>query len=244
MKKTVLITGASRGIGKATAILFAKYGYNVAVNYKNSHNEAQEIMKHMAKNGYSCAAFKADVSIKEQAQDLVLQTINHFGSIDVIVNNAGIAQTKLFTDITEQDWDNMFDVNVKGMFFVLQSALPYLISKKSGKIINVSSMWGISGSSCETHYSASKAAVIGLTKSLAKELGPSNINVNCVCPGVIKTDMLNEYTQDELKELENQTPLNRLGTPEDVAKSIYFLASSDADFITGQVLSVDGGFII
>lgn len=244
MKRTVLITGASRGIGRATAILFAKCGYNVSINYNKSHNDAQELMKCMIKNGYSCAAFKADISKKEQVQELVLQTYNHFGSLDVIINNAGIAQTKLFTDISEQDWDNMFDVNVKSMYFVLQSALPYLISQKRGKIINVSSIWGISGSSCETHYSASKAAIIGLTKSLAKELGPSNITVNCVCPGVIKTDMLNEYTQDELKELEDKTPLNRLGNPEDVAKSIYFLASNDADFITGQVLSVDGGFII
>ena len=244
MKKTVLITGASRGIGRAAAILFAKNGYNVSVNYNNSHNDAQELMKFMVKNGHSCAAFKADVSKKEQAKDLVLQTVNYFGSLDIIVNNAGIAQTKLFTDITENDWDNMFDVNVKGIYFVLHSALPYLISQKSGKVINVSSMWGISGASCEVHYSASKAAVIGLTKSLAKELAPSNITVNCICPGVIKTDMLKEYSADEIKALEDKTPLNRLGTPEDVAKSIYFLASNDADFITGQVLSVDGGFIL
>ncbi|HEY8390712.1 MAG TPA: SDR family oxidoreductase [Clostridia bacterium] len=244
MRKTVLITGASRGIGRATAILFAQKGYNVSINYNNSHQEAQELMKYMIKNGFNAVAFKADVSKKEQAKDLVSQTIEHFKSLDVIVNNAGIAQSKLFTDITEQDWDNMFDVNAKGIYFILHSALPYLISQKSGKIINVSSIWGISGASCETHYSASKAAVIGLTKALAKELAPSNITVNCVCPGVIKTDMLNEYTDEDLKALSDRTPLNRLGTPEDIAKSIYFLASDDSDYITGQVLTVDGGFIL
>ena len=244
MKKTVLITGASRGIGRATAIQFAKRGYNVSINYNNSHDEAQALMKLMIKEGYSCAAFKADISQKEQAQNLVLQTIDHFGSLDIVINNAGIAQSKLFMDITEQDWDNMFDVNVKGIYFILQSALPYMVSNKSGKIINVSSIWGICGASCETHYSASKSAVIGLTKALAKELGPSNITVNCVCPGVIKTDMLNEYSHNDLKDLADRTPLNRLGTPEDVAKVINFLASNDADFITGQVLNIDGGFII
>ncbi|HEY8423937.1 MAG TPA: SDR family NAD(P)-dependent oxidoreductase, partial [Clostridia bacterium] len=195
MKKTVLITGASRGIGRAIAILFAQKGYNVAINYNKSHAEAQDLMKFMAKNGYSAAAYQADISKKDQAFSLVNQTIKDFGGLDVIVNNAGVAQTKLFTEITEEDWDNIFDVNIKGIYFVLNAALPHLISKKRGKIINISSIWGVTGGSCETHYSSAKAAVIGLTKALAKELGPSGINVNCVCPGVIKTDMLSGYSQ-------------------------------------------------
>jgi len=244
LKKTVLITGASKGIGRATAILFAQKGYNVSINYNKSRNHAQDLMKFMIKNGYSTAAYQADVSIQEQAVDLVKQTIGDFGGLDVIVNNAGIAQTKLFTDITEKDWDNIFDVNIKGMYFVLNAALPFLISQKRGKIINVSSIWGVCGASCEAHYSSAKAAVIGLTKALAKELGPSGINVNCVCPGVIDTQMLDEYAQEELNALKDRTPLGRLGTPEDVAKSIYFLASDNADFITGQILNVDGGFVI
>ncbi|HHW89363.1 MAG TPA: 3-oxoacyl-ACP reductase FabG [Clostridiales bacterium] len=244
LKKTVLITGASKGIGRATAILFAQKGYNVSINYNKSRNHAQDLMKFMIKNGYSAAAYQADVSIHEQAVNLVKQTIGDFGGLDVIVNNAGIAQTKLFTDITEKDWDNIFDVNIKGMYFVLNAALPFLISQKRGKIINVSSIWGVCGASCEAHYSSAKAAVIGLTKALAKELGPSGINVNCVCPGVIDTQMLDEYAQEELNALKDRTPLGRLGTPEDVAKSIYFLASDNADFITGQILNVDGGFVI
>jgi 3-oxoacyl-[acyl-carrier protein] reductase len=244
LRKTVLITGASRGIGRATAVLFAQKGYNISINYNKSHTEAQELMKFMAKNGYSATAYQADVSKKDQAEFLASQTIKDFGGLDVIVNNAGIAQTKLFTDIKEQDWDSIFGVNIKGIYNILNAALPHLISQKSGKIINVSSVWGVCGASCEAHYSAAKAAVIGLTKSLAKELGPSNINVNCVCPGVIKTQMLDEYTQAELDELKDKTPLCRLGTPGDVAKCIYFLASADADFITGQIINVDGGFVI
>lgn len=243
-QKTVLITGASRGIGRATAELFAQRGYNVSINYNKSREDAQDLMKYMAKNGFSAIAYQADVSKKDQAEYLVNQTIKDFGGLDVIVNNAGIAQTKLFTDINEEDWDRIFDINIKGAYNILNAALPHLISQKSGKIINVSSVWGVCGASCEAHYSAAKAAVIGLTKSLAKELGPSGINVNCVCPGVIKTHMLDEYTQAELDDLKDRTPLCRLGTPEDVAKCIYFLASSDADFITGQVINVDGGFVI
>ncbi|NLC16624.1 MAG: 3-oxoacyl-ACP reductase FabG [Clostridiales bacterium] len=244
MKKTVLITGASKGIGRATAILFAQKGYNVSINYNHSHNEALDLMKYMIKNGYFAAAYQADISKKEQAVGLVEKTINDFGGLDVIVNNAGVAQTKLFTEITENDWDKIFDVNIKGMYFVLNAALPFLISQKRGKIINVSSIWGVCGASCEAHYSSAKAAVIGLTKALAKELGPSGINVNCVCPGVIDTQMLDEYNKEELDALKDKTPLGRLGTPEDVAKCIYFLASKDADFITGQILNVDGGFAI
>ena len=244
LKKTVLVTGAAKGIGRATAILFAKKGYNVSINYNQSHSEAQDLMKFMIKNGYSAAAYQADISKQDQATKLVQQTIDDFGGLDVIVNNAGIAQTKLFTDITEKDWQDIFDVNIKSMYLVLNAALPHLISQKSGKIINVSSVWGVCGASCEVHYSSSKAAVIGLTKALAKELGPSGINVNCVCPGVIQTQMLDAYTQEELYDLKDRTPLGRLGTPEDVAKCIYFLASKDADFITGQILNVDGGFVI
>lgn len=244
MKKTVLITGASRGIGKATAILFAEKGYNVVVNYNNSQEAARELIIELTKQRLSAIAVRADVSKPEQVNFLVEETNKNFGKIDVLVNNAAIAQTKLFCDITESEWDNMFAVNTKSVFLVSSTVLPDMISRKSGKIINISSIWGLSGASCETHYSASKAAVIGLTKALAKEQAPSGITVNCVCPGVIDTEMLKGLSKKELDDLRDITPLNRLGTPNDVAQAVYFLASSNADFITGQVLNVDGGFLI
>lgn len=244
MPKTVLITGASRGIGRATAIFFARVGYNVAVNYYKSKQSANELVRELGELKVDAMAFRADVSDRAQVDKMIKDACSHFGRIDVLVNNAGIAQQKLFTEISRGDWDRMFAVNVDGIFHTCQSVLAQMIARKSGKIINVSSIWGICGASCEVHYSAAKAAVIGLTKALAKELGPSNIQVNCVAPGIVNTEMNSALTQQTLDELKQDTPLERIGTPEDIASTIVFLASDKANFITGQVISPNGGFVI
>ncbi|KMT22458.1 elongation factor P 5-aminopentanone reductase [Clostridium cylindrosporum] len=242
--KTVLITGASRGIGAACAKLFSEKGYNVVINYNNSEDEALSLCESLENRGYSAKVFKANVCSREEVNSMIDFCIRNFGSIDVLINNAGISQEKLFIDITDEDWDNMMNSNLKSMFYCSQKALEYMISEKKGKIINISSMWGMVGASCEVHYSVAKAGVIGMTKALAKEVGPSNIQVNAVAPGVIQTDMLKGFTEDDLNDLKYETPLMRLGTPEDVAKCVYFLASDDSDFITGQVISPNGGFVI
>ena len=237
--KNVLITGASRGIGKAVLEEFSKNGYRVFLNYNKSEKEAQKIAE---KTG--AVLIKADISKSDEVKNMAEFIHKNYGKIDVIVNNAGISQIKLFTDITENDWDRMFDVNIKGMYLVTKAFIDDMISKKRGKIINISSMWGITGGSCEVHYSASKAAVIGFTKALAKELGPSNINVNCVAPGVIDTEMNSHLSDEDIEQLKEETPLCKVGTVDDVAKTVYFLASDNADFITGQVINVDGGIVI
>lgn len=238
MNKTVLITGASRGIGYSTAELFALNGWNTAVNYLHTPEPAINL----AKQYQNVLPIKADVSKRHDVEAMTEQVCREFGKIDVLVNNAGIAQQKLFTDITDDDWNHMFNINVKGAFYCCQAVLPGMISRKSGKIINISSVWGEKGASCEVHYSASKAALIGLTKALAKEEGLSGITVNCVTPGVIDTDM-NKHLDDETRSaLQEETPIGRIGASQDVAQTIYFLASDAADFITGQVIGVNGGF--
>lgn len=237
--KNVLITGASRGIGKEICEEFSRNGYRVFLNYNKSEKDAQKLAEETG-----AVLVKADVSKSDEVNNMAKFIHENYGKIDVLVNNAGISQIKLFTDITEDDWDNIFDVNVKGMYLVTKAFINYMIYEKKGKIINISSMWGITGGSCEVHYSASKAAVIGFTKALAKELGPSNITVNCVAPGVIDTEMNSHLSQEDMEELKEETPLCRIGTVSDVAKTVFFLASDNADFITGQVISVDGGMVI
>jgi 3-oxoacyl-[acyl-carrier protein] reductase len=244
MRKTVLITGASRGIGRATAEIFATEGYNVVINYLGSQRHAEELYAALEAKGYPALAVKADVALRPQVDAMVHSAVSRFGGIDVLVNNAGIAQQKLFGDITQCDWDRMLAVNLTGVFNCCQAVLPHMLHNKSGRIVNVSSMWGVAGASCEVHYSAAKAAVIGFTKALAKELGPSNIQVNCVAPGVIDTDMNAELSADDRAALIEQTPLMRIGTPLDAAQAIYFLASDKAAYFTGQVLGVNGGFVI
>ena len=236
--KTVIITGASRGIGYDTARLFAENGWNVAANYY----QTAEPSLALAERFPNVEAFRADISKREEAYALIRMAIERFGKADVLINNAGIAQQKLFTDITEEEWDRMFAVNVKGTMYCCQAVLRDMIRRKSGKIINVSSVWGQKGASCEVHYSASKAAVIGLTKALAKEVGLSGITVNCVAPGVIDTQMNRCHDEETMEALKEATPLNRLGTVQDVAQLLFFLASDGADFITGQVIGVNGGF--
>lgn len=241
---TVLITGAATGIGKAAALLFAAEGYNVAVHYNKSEKEALALCERIAAQGGRAVAVRADVANTAQVNAMTQRVAEVFGHIDVLINNAGLAQTKLFTDLTADDWDAMFSVNVKGVFHCSQAVLPGMISRKAGCIVNVSSIWGMVGASCEVHYSAAKAAVIGLTKALAKELGPSGIRVNCVAPGVIETRMIDGLDDNTKEALKEETPLGRLGTAQDVAQAIRFLASENAGFITGQVLSPNGGFVI
>lgn len=243
-KKTVLITGGARGIGKAMSKAFAKEGYNVLVNFNKSENEAKELYTILNEKNFSVKLFKADISNREDVEDMVDYCIKEFGGLDVLVNNAGVSQDKLFTDITDEDWDNMMNINLKGSFYCSQVALKYMISEKKGNIINISSIWGISGASCEVHYSITKAGIIGMTKALAKEVGPSNIRVNSIAPGVINTDMLSGYNEEDIDALVEETPLMRLGTPEDISNCAIFLASDKSNFITGQVISPNGGFVI
>lgn len=243
-KKTVLITGASRGIGKATAILFAESGYNVLMNYNQSEKEALDTLESLKNKGYSVDIYKADVSNVNEVNLMIKYCIGRFGKIDVLINNAGISKDKLFTDITFEEWHEMMNVNLNSIFYTTQASLKYMISEYTGKIINISSIWGMVGGSYEVHYSTSKAAIIGMTKALAKEVGPSNIQVNCIAPGVIQTDMLNNVSEETLEILKDETPLMRLGTPNDVAHCALFLASDNANFITGQVISPNGGFVI
>lgn len=241
--KTVLITGAARGIGAATAALFAVSGYNVIINYNTSDAEAFDLYGDLVDAGYPALLVRADISKADEAEFLFEQARNKFGSVDILVNNAGVAQQKLFTDITDEDYDRMFDCNVRSVFNCCRCALPDMIHNKYGRIINISSMWGIVGASCEVHYSASKAAVIGMTKALAREVAPSGITVNCIAPGVIDTPMNKGFDEETMKALIEETPVGRIGTPEDVARAILFLADEKNGFITGQTLGIDGGFI-
>jgi len=238
--ETVLITGASRGIGRETAKLFSKNGFNVVINYNKSEKDALELLSEIK----NAAAIRADVSNRKEVFEMIEKANSIFGGIDILVNNAAVAGQMLFQDISEEEWDRIFDTNVKGAFNCTQAVLPHMLHKKSGKIINISSIWGITGASCEVHYSASKAALIGFTKALAKELGPSGITVNCVAPGIINTDMNSSIPNEVMDALKEETPLGKIGYPEDIANTIFFLASKKADFITGQVISPNGGFLI
>lgn len=244
MEKTAVVTGASRGIGAAAAIALAQQGYRVAVCCNTQLEKAQKVVETICAAGGRAHAFAADVADEQAVKNMFRQIEYRLGKPSVLVSNAGIAQQKLFTDITAAEWDRMFDVCVKGAFHCCQAVLPHMIEEKEGRIILVSSMWGQVGASCEVHYSAAKAALIGLTKALAKEEGPSGITVNCVAPGVIETDMMASFSEEDKRELADETPLCRLGTPQDVAAAIAFLASDAGAFFTGQVLAPNGGFVI
>ncbi|WP_432649572.1 elongation factor P 5-aminopentanone reductase [Huintestinicola sp.] len=239
MAQTVIITGASRGIGRECAKQFAKAGYNVAAVYHKSKAEAESL-----KAEIGCEIFRCDCAVYSEVCEAVVEISSVFGGADVLINNAGIAEQALFSDITEAMWDNMFNVNVKSVYSFTHAALPYMIHNKYGRIINISSMWGQAGASCEVHYSAAKAAVIGFTKALAKEVGLSGITVNCIAPGVIDTDMNAHLDEETMAYLKEETPMNRIGTPEDIARTALFLADKGSDFITGQIIGVNGGFII
>lgn len=242
MEKTAIVTGASRGIGAAAALALAAQGCRVAVCCRTRRDSAESVAARIRAAGGTAAVFCADVSDEAAVRTMFAQVEQTLGPADILVNNAGVAQQKLFTDITAAEWDAMFGVCVKGAFHCCQAALPHMIRQKWGRIINISSMWGQVGASCEAAYSAAKGAVLALTKALAKELGPSGIRVNAIAPGLILTDMTADLSPETLEELREQTPLGRHGTPEDVAKAMVYLA--EAEFVTGQVLPVNGGFII
>ena len=244
MKKTVIVTGASRGIGRAIAKLFAQNNYNVLINYNQSEEEANDLYEELDSKGYSVRLYKADISKKEEVNLMINYCIGQFERIDVLINNAGISRTNLLIDTSYEEWNEIISTNLNGVFYATKKALQYMMPEMSGKIINISSIWGITGGSYEVAYSTSKAAIIGMTKALAKELGPSNIQVNCVAPGVIQTDMLNDLSEETLEILRQETPLMKLGTPEDIANCVLFLADEKSNFITGQVISPNGGFVI
>lgn len=237
--KRVLVTGGSRGIGRACVEYFSSLGYKTAFIYNKSCVAAKELC---ALTGAS--AIKADIASPDEARRAVAEANELLGGIDVLINNAGIAQISLFTDINDEEWERMLAVNLSGVFYTTRAVLPSMISQKSGRIINIGSMWGKCGASCEVHYSSTKAGIRGMTMALAKEVGPSGITVNCIEPGVIDTDMNAELSEDELRELADKTPLCRIGKPLDVAHLAEFLASEKASFITGQIIGVDGGYAI
>lgn len=241
--KTVLVTGASRGIGADIARLFAKNGYNVVINYFQSEKQANALANELCTYGVRAIAIKADVGDSVQARLLVKKSLEVFGSIDVLVNNAGIALNKLLIDSTSSEIENVMLTNLLGTIYVTKEMLPSMMSNNYGKIINIASMWGNYGGSMESVYSASKGGVIAFTKAIAKEVGLSGINVNCVCPGVIVTDMLNNLTIEDMQNLKNQTAIGRIGYPRDISSLVYFLASDDASYITGSVINADGGII-
>ena len=244
MMKVAVITGASGGIGSQASKLFTENGFYVVMAYNHGEQEALNNLKEIESNGGKAIAVRCDVREKAQTDVLINSAVEVFGKIDVLVNNAGVSLQKLFTDVTEQEYDLLVDTNVKGAVNCSQSALKYMINQKSGSIINISSMWGVVGASCEVHYSASKAALIGFTKALAKEVGPSNVRVNCVAPGMIDTKMNASFSEEVFEQIKNETPLGVIGTPSDVAKALLFFASDSSSFITGQTLCVDGGLTI
>lgn len=241
---TVLITGSSRGIGAATARAFARAKYSVAINYNKSREAARQLADELSREyGADCLAFYGNTADSESVREMFKNIRSQLGEVDVLINNAGVSNQKLFTDITDDDWRETLGVSLDGAFYCSREALPHMIRQKSGVIINISSMWGEVGASCEVHYSAAKAGIIGLTKALAKEVAPSGIRVNCIAPGVIMTDMMKSFDEETIEELRLETPLERLGTPDDIAEAAMFLASERASFITGQILGVNGGFV-
>lgn len=244
MAKVALITGASRGIGRAEAKRFAQEGYQVIANYHHAKEQVMELAQGMAQQGYSVIPMQADVSDPMQVEQMVEEVLRQFHHIDVLVCNAGIAKQGLLTDFTPESWREIMAVNLDSVFYCCRAVLPDMIRRQSGCIITTSSMWGITGASCEVPYSTSKAAIIGLTKALAKEVGPSGIRVNCIAPGVIDTEMNGNLTPEVMEELREETPLCQIGTAEQVAACAAFLAGEDASFVTGQVLSANGGFVI
>ena len=240
--KTVLVTGGSRGIGKCIVENLAIEGYNVVLNYNKSVKEAKQIKQNLKEKGVNIEIYKADVSKREEVKKLVKFTLNKFESIDVLINNAGIAKLQMFNDITDEDWNEMLGTNLNSAFFTIQETLPNMIHNKSGCIINISSIWGMVGASCEGAYSVSKAGINGMTKALAKELGLSNIRVNAIAPGVIDTDMNSNIDEAIKEEIKSETPLNKIGKPIDIYRCVKWLIEDE--FTTGQIISPNGGYVI
>ena len=242
VNKVIVVTGSSRGIGAEIVKLLAKSGHTVILNYNKSEDCAKSVENELKNLGYTVDIFKADVSKKEEAESLIKFVLEKYGRIDVLINNAGISQTKLFTDITDEDWQNMMDNNLNSAFYCTRETVKNMIHNKQGLIINMSSIWGVTGASCEVHYSTAKAGLIGFTKALAKELGPSNIRVNAIAPGIIDTDMCKEYFAEEKEKIKEEIPLERIGTAENIAKCVKWLIEDD--YVTGEVISINGGWNI
>ena len=240
--KTVLITGGSKGIGKCIAENLAKEGYNVVLNYNKSVKQAKQIQKELEEQGIKIEISKADVSKRNEVRKLVKFTLNKFGNIDILINNAGIAKLQMFNDITDEDWNEILGTNLNSVFYTIQETLPNMVHNKRGCIINISSIWGLVGASCEVAYSVSKAGIDGMTKSLAKELGLSNIRVNSIAPGVIDTEMNSNLDNAIKEEIKNETPLNKIGKPVDIYRCVKWLIEDE--FTTGQVISPNGGYVI
>lgn len=242
MNKVVIVTGGSRGIGENIVRELAKCGYNVVLNYNKSEEKANIIKQELAEKGINIETFKADIRNREEVKNLIQFTIEKYGRIDVLINNAGISQTKLFTDITDEDWNNMIQTNLTSAFYTTQEAIQYMINQKEGCVINISSIWGITGASCEVHYSVAKAGLDGMTKALAKELGPSNIRVNSIAPGIINTDMNKNLSQEDLNNIKEEIPLEKIGEPSSITSCIKWLIEDD--YTTGQIVSINGGWNI
>ena len=242
--KTVFVTGGSRGIGKEVALKFADNGYNVVINYVSSKTNVEELQSEFESKGVKTLIMQADVTDKEAIEEVVKKAIEEFGAIDVLVNNAGITKDTLLMKMKTEEFEDVIKVNLQGTFNVTKNVINYMIKARSGKIINISSVVGISGNAGQTNYSASKAGIIGFTKSLAKEVAKRNINVNAVAPGFIQTDMTNILKEETKENIVKQIPLGRIGNPQDVANVVKFLASDDSSYITGQVINIDGGLLM
>lgn len=241
-QKIAIVTGASRGIGREVAKELAESGITVIANYNKSEEEAKKLQQELEEQNFKLEIFKADVSKREDVKKLVEYTIEKYGKIDILINNAGISEYKLFTDETDEDWDKLINTNLYSAFAMSQEVIPNMVHNKKGCIINISSIWGIVGGSLEVLYSISKAGLDGMTKALAKELGPSNIRVNSIAPGMINTKMNSKFTEKEIEEIKEEIPLERLGDSQDIAKCIKWLIEDN--YTTGQVISINGGWVI
>ena len=240
MNKVIIITGASRWIGKEIAKGLSKKGYQIIANYNKSEEQAIELKEELAQENIKIDIFKADVSKRKEAEELVKYTINKYGGIDVLINNAGISQIKEFTQITDEDWNNIINTNLNSVFYMTQEVCKNMIHNKKGCIINISSIWGVIGASCEVHYSVSKAGIDAMTKSLAKEMGPSNIRVNSIAPGIINTEMNKKLSEEELNNIKEEIPLEKIGKAQDIEKCIEWLIEDE--YTTGQIISINGGW--
>ena len=242
-RKVALVTGGARGIGKAIALKFAKNNYNIVLNYVSDNTDTQSLKDELEQYGIETICVKADVSKKDEVEEMVKQAIEKFGKIDVLVNNAGVTKDCLLMRMKEEDFDKVININLKGTFLMTKEVIPYMMKKRNGKIINISSVVGVCGNAGQSNYSASTAGIIGFTKSVAKEVASRNICANCVAPGFIATDMTEVLSEDVKNNINSQIPMKRMGTAEDVANVVYFLGNDESSYITGQVINVDGGMV-